>query len=358
MALCRFTNGANTIAVDAPAEREWAAVVTGRAGTATITLPRSSPAARSTYIDPEAGSTVRIAGQGGCGDWFGPVTGLAFEDGVIRVTAMQPWQVLGKRLVERPLALVNVTPGYVATVAVREALGGLPWFNATLPFDGGPLTLDYEFSGQDVWSVFSDLMARGGGELHIDPVDGRMAWCGPLAYATQHEGLLIAGTDLQGWGYEESTAERVSQVTATLDRLRYTANAGRPDGWGRQATITAGRRSELVQAATTELARLSAPTIVVRGAVTAAWWGVRERDYLRALLPGAGFTGRTHTVRVLSRALADGASLMTVELLVIDTAVALAQGIAARQEPPSRRSFAAAWQDVQRVVNRDRATTR
>lgn len=359
MALCRFTRDGNTIALDAPAEREWGLVAAGRAGTATVTLPRGSAAASSTYINPEGGSILRISGQAGAGDWVGMVTGLEFSADAIVVSALQPWAILGRRIVRRPLTLTSATPAVIATTVVREALTGLPWFSATLPFTGGgPITLDYDLDGQDAWSVFSDLSRQGGGELHIDAVTGRMDWCGPLAYATQHSGLLVAGVGLQDWRYGVDSAERVTQMTAILDNLRVTVASGTGSGWAQQATTTAGTSFALVDVARAELAALSAPSIAIAGGVTSDWWSIRTRDFVRVLLPGAGFGGETHVCRVVGRRLADGSPLMGVELQVVDTSATLLQGIPGRQAPPQRRSFAARWRDVLREVNKDRMTTR
>lgn len=324
MARVRFQRGTSVIVVDAPAERTWRLPSAGTAGMARILLSRRCAAASSTYINPDGGSPVTIIGEGGSGDWDGVITNLAYTESGIEVVAYQPWVILNRRISQRQGEIVNVTPGFIATLALRDALAGVGGLQIDGdPYECGAPNISFAFSGQDAWSIISSLMQLSDGELHIDATTGDAAWCGPLAYASRYDTLLVAGGNLRGATYRADVQNRVSEVTAVAGTARYTVRRGdtAADGWAAQTSVTAESSLMLAQTANAEIDRRSSGANVIEGGVGSDLWDIRERMFVRVIDPRAGFTGRTHTCRVLARTLTDGADVMGLTLQVIEPVV-------------------------------------
>lgn len=334
-----FQNGVNAMAADAMCERRWVALVSGEAGEATIRLPRNSDAASSLFIDPEGGSVVRILSNGGCGEWQGVVVDVDDSDAnLLIITAYQSGKLLGRRIVNRPGTLVNVSAGYSATVVLTESLSGIRGLSIVNdPFEGGVLS-EREFDPNgDAWGGLTALMDASDGEVHIT-AGGDVNWCGPLAYAGRYDPLLVEGGNLQDVAYTSSIQNRVSEVTAGEGPQQFTARSGDAarDGWPAQGTVDGTAAT-----AQRELEARSQASITISGGVTSEHWSIRERDFVQVLVPRAGFGGRMHRCRVLSRSLTDGDHLMRLELQVIQPVAPTTitgSGAGARQRPPQRAS--------------------
>lgn len=344
MATITFINGANTITVEAPASRSWRMAGTGSPGEATISLPRGSAAASPTYIDPDGGSVVRIASQGGCGSWTGVILPIEEDGRTIELRSVQMWAILSRRHPTRAGTLAHVTAGYVASVILREALAGVAGLGVTnAPFEGGAHIAEFTLDGTDAAGMLSSLMDLSDGELHIDPDSGRIDWCGALAYASRYPTLLIAGGNLHGARYRTDATNRVAEVTATNGTERYTARRGdaAAGGWPAQARVSSDHAgAALVAIATAELHERAGPAVAISGSVGPNDWAIRERNHVRVLVPWGRMTGATHTCRVLGRSLDDGAPLMGVELQVLPElpGTTITPGAGARQRPPQRTS--------------------
>lgn len=329
-----FTKGVNSRGADVIAERRWVAPATGEVGEASIQLPRDSPAASSMYV--ARGATVSILSEGGCGEWFGIIVDVDESDaGMLQLTAYQPGKLLGSRMVERLAALVNVSAGMGATVVLNESLSGVRGLSVLHgPFEGGVMpSRTFEPAGI-AWDGLTSLMDATDGEVHIT-AGGEVTWCGPLAYATRYDTLLIDGGNLQNVTYQTSIQNRVSEVSSGGGSDAFTARSGDAahDGWPGQTTIDGG-----AAAAQRELEARSQPSITISGGVGPDHWGIRERWFLSTLITRAEFEGRIHCCRVLARSLADGDELMNLELQVIQPvpATTITGGAGARQRPAQR----------------------
>lgn len=360
MSTVTFVNGTQSVTVDAPAVREWRDAAGGQAGTAAIRLPRSSPAASATYVDPEGGSLVRIADHGGCGAWLGVVTEIDFAGDAVLVSAVQPWALLGQRSVQRPGTLTDILPGHVADLVLRDALAGVRtlWTRGQDWGHGSPALPSVTLAG-DAWSLLRSLMDASDGELAV-LATGEVTWCDPAVHAPRYDPLLIAGSTLLDVAYRLVTSGRVSEVLASSGRQRYVAQRGEvaAGGWPAQATLSVDDPRQLVATAERELEARSRPAVVISGAVTSAHWAIRERMRVQVLVPHAGFSGRMHWCRVLGRRLDDERGLLELDLqALIPSLGTLAAATRMSQRPATRTSanaeggsFAQQFRQLRRLV--------
>lgn len=320
---------------DAWCERSWSLPATGDPGTASIRLPYSAAAASSTYINPEGGSWLEIADEGGCGKWVGIVRDLTFNTDEVRISAIQPWAILSDRILhwERTYAHAVAT-GYIAAQVLTEALSGLPWFwhrylGAAETI--GPIVRGYEVNGQDAWSALTDMMELSGDEIIINAETGEVTWGGPLAGDLRQTTNLIADGNLRNWSYRANGSKRVSEVMVKRGTERYSVYSGATAAvYPGQATITAEDGLRMPELAAQELIRRQGVSIGITGAVGPELYSLRERDFPRVVVPRGRFTGAEHPCRLLSRSLSDDGPLMTLGLQVIDEAIGV------RVTPPMR----------------------
>jgi len=307
-----------------------------------MTLPRSSPAATATYIDPDGGSIVSIASQGGCGTWRGVILPIDYDGVTIQLTALQMGAILGRRILTRSAVVANVTAGYVVSVILREALAGVGGLGVTHgPFEGGDHVASYSLDGQDAWGALSEMMDQSDGEIHINADTGEIIWVGSLAASPRYDPLLIAGGNLRDVSYQTDATNRLAEVVATFGDERYTARRGETaaGGWPTQARVSSETGGAgMIAAATAELEQRTLPAVSISGSVTSAHWAIRERQYVRVIVPWARFTGATHVCRVLARSISDDSPLMPLELQVIPevAATTVVPGAGARVRPPQR----------------------
>ncbi len=321
-------------AAEAWCQREWTLAALGEPGTATVELPYSEPAASATYIDPAGRSWLEIVGVGNCGGWVGVIDQPQFDVDRLVITARQPWVLLASRVMHWETTFRHpTTPGYIAGRVLREALSGLPWFNTRyLPSDGSDAPLrNYQFSGQDAWSILVELMEQSSSELWIDATSGDVRWMGALAGPGQVGTPLVADGNLLQWSYESKGSNRAAEVVVKRGTERYALSDGAAAlSQPSQVTITAEAGASLYVTARDELLRRAGPQVVVRGGVEPALWSIREGMFAQVYLPGVGFSGRSHTCRVLRRQLSDDSELMLLELQAIEPTVGV------RVAPPAR----------------------
>lgn len=332
MATMTFSRNNVSITVDAWARRTWQLPVTGEPGTAEIRLPYSSPAASATYIDDEGNSWVEIASEGGCGRWIGIIRELVFEESEIRLTAEQPWGILGDRVM--PVDYTNygkVPAGYYVQEILLATLPGVPWFWwDDLDLGSDPIIQSLEYTGQDAWGLLLDLMDQALCELQIDAETGQIRWRGALAGDQRAPENLIAGGNFHSWRYRV-VGSRVAEVAVKRGRERYWQRSGTAAArYPGQKVVTASTGQNLHTVAADELTRSTGATLAVEGGVPSSLWSMREGMFPTVVIPQAGFGGREHACRVLARTVTDDSDLMTLGLQVIDPVVGI------RVAPPMR----------------------
>jgi hypothetical protein len=326
--ICRFTHIATAVD-DLQASCTWRTPAGGEAGEASVFVPVTSRAYGSQYIDPEGGSMLAIESDNGGGVWSGIVTQLVFTDGGVTITAHQPWLVLGRRHVRGNLTVTNMPASWIAYTALQDAVAGLPFSLASDPWnDGGPIIGEFSFSRQDAWSIVSEMMDAGSGELHVDPVTQRIEWCGPFAFASRYTPLLVAGNDLRNVSVTVDGTQRIAEVTATHGTDAFTVSRGEAatGGWKASTVVSAPSGSTaLATKAIETLEAVANPVATITGGVPVEHWGIRERGYIRALIPFADFDGLTVSGRVLERTISDASPLMTIKAQVVGSQNALPQ---------------------------------
>lgn len=290
---------------------------TGSAGDAELMLPYTSPLAA--LVSPDGGDELLIA-HGTAGDWRGVTTTVEYGEAGIRLSAVQPWALLGRRVVKRSDTVRNVWPGYLVGAALDAAqVAGLSRRYGPLAGDT-PAVPEYQWSYPDAWSVVQAMADISDGELHVDAASGRMDWCGAFAYAAAYGPLLIAGQSVLEWRYTSSTEGRLAEVVGVVDgEPPYSATLADAAvaHWPAQAVVSGGGRAEARSLADQTLARAAYPGIVIEGAVTYAHAALRERDYVQVFVPRVG---RTHTLRTLARTLDDASPLIRCEWQVMPDA--------------------------------------
>jgi len=334
---------------------------TGEPGSADIRLPYSSGAASSTFVDPRGGSWVEVADEGGIGKWVGIVRELDYGETEIRITAEQPQTMLGDRIMHWETTLRHAQPvGYVAGKVLREALPGVPylWMDPDWPYDGSdPLMRDYAFSGQDAWAVLLDLMELCTSELVINADTGEVSWMGALAGDLRQTALLIADGNLRNWSYRASGRERAGEVMVKRGSERYSVYSGGANiAYPGQVTITADSGYGLHGIAQAELNRRSGAVIAITGAVPSELFSLRERDFVRVVVPPGQFSGAEHPCRILGRSASDDSPLMPLVMQVIDEVAGVAvappmrSGGSASSGAKGRGSFAQRFRSTQRAT--------
>lgn len=334
MAGVTFRRSASSRMVDAWSERTWSLPSTGDVGSASIRLPYTSAAASATYIDPDGGSWVEIADEGSCGRWIGIIREIQYGATEIELTAFQPAALLGDRVLHWETTFRHTTnAGYIVGRILREVLPGIPYlWSRYTPADGSdPPLRGYSVNGQDAWSAILDLMELSRSELFIDSETGEVTWEGALAGDLRNTTTLIDGGNLRNTTYRMSGEQRAGEVVAKRGSERLILQHGTATiGYPGQVTVTADAGQSLYVIAASEMERRAGAAVTIGGSVPSSLWTIRERDFVRVLMPAARFGGAEHPCRVLSRSCSDESDLMTLTLQVINEAVGV------RVAPPMR----------------------
>ncbi len=307
--LVTFTNTAS-IGVALPASREWVLPSAGEAGVAQLVVPWDSPAASESYIDPEGGSFIRIEDAFGTGVWRGYITNVSYSQAGITVDATQEWAILARYPVSFHQTIKYATPAAI----VAEAIEASP-LNAGAMVEGPPVVEEWEFHGESIWDVISQMMDLYGYELHAHD-DGTVCFgtVGSLV-----SGLFMAGGDAQNVGYGLDVGPQWSQVTALSGENSITAGetittspwAGHMVEKVNNATI-----DELYEAADSILDDNKFPDEVITMAVRSEHWTIAEGDWVQVHIPWAQFGGVTRIARVIRRSIDQTNEVMQLGLLV------------------------------------------
>lgn len=323
------TTGA-TYTAELQAKRDFRLPATGNAGQASVTVPYSSPLA--SQVTPD-GLDLLLIQHATAGDWLGIVTTVEYGPDGITLGALQPWGMLGRRLVKRSDTVTNIWPAYVVGVAMDAgSVAGL-FRDSGMPGGDTPLIPSYSFGYGDAWAVIQAMMDQSDGELSVDAATGRMDWCGALARANAYGPLLIAGQSLRGWKYATNAGDQIAEVVGTYGTSAYTTTYSDTAAkhWPAQAAVSGNSFREARELAEQELNRRAFPATTIAGSVTYTHAALRERDYANVLVPRVG---RTHVCRVLARSLDDSSPLIGLELQVMP------DGATTRVPPPGRGSKA------------------
>jgi hypothetical protein len=302
-----------TYSAELQAKREFRLPATGNAGQGSVLVPYSSPLAA--HVSPN-GLDLLLIQHPTAGDWMGIVTTVEYGDEGITLTALQPWGLIGRRVVQRADTVNNVWPGYLAGIAMDAATvaGMVQVYPA--PNGDTPLVPSYSFGYGDAWSVLQALMDMSDGELSVDAGTGQMDWCGSLSYANAYSPLLIAGQNLRDWKRASEAGDQVSEVLGTFGTGVYSAVYADTAAhhWPAQAMVNANTEREARELAEQVLSSAAFPAIAVSGSVTYAHAAIRERDYVQVLVP---HVGETYTCRVLARSVDDTANVIGMEFQVM-----------------------------------------
>ena len=166
--LVRLTND-DAITLDLPVDSvTWNAGVLREHGTATIMLPRTSPAWDSAYINEFGGFLVE-AWRGESGPWVGIADVPEFSQQGAKITAFHITKWLEIRQLTRARTFYGFTPGAIAEIAFRDAMAGLGAAVLTLGpvTQAAPIIPIYRFSGQSVLACLTDMSAASGQEYEI-----------------------------------------------------------------------------------------------------------------------------------------------------------------------------------------------
>lgn len=322
--LCTLTRGSQSIAVDLLARCTWRTPPGGEAGDATVFVPFSSEAASADYIDPDGGSRLTID-AGSAGVWRGIITRPKFTEHGVSLVAFQTWSLLNRRLTRWGI-FTDIPIGVIAGYAINDAVVGMPelYAGAATYESSGPVLSQFSFQRRTAWEILRELMDQSDGELHVDNDTGRIDWCGPFAASPRYAPLLIAGEDLRDIEIERDIMNQVAEVIGSsgTNIQRYTASRGdlAARGWAAQSTVSVNdSRTDFLIASAAEglLASASAPEQFLTANVPSEHFGLRERAYVRCLVPWDAFTGRMFSARVLERTVDDASPLMAVRMQVV-----------------------------------------
>jgi len=337
------TPSGETVSAELQCKRDLRLPAGGNAGQASFTVPRSN--ALANVLSPDGLDLVLIH-DGATGDWLGIITTVKYSDDGIAVTAIQPWGLMGRRIVKRSDTVTNVWPGYLAGIAMDAAtVAGMAQQYPVMNGDT-PMVARFSFNYSDAWGVLQSLMDQSDGELNVDAATGRMDWCGQLAYANAYGPMLIAGESLRDWSYESDATDEVSEVLGTFGNGNaYTATYADTAAhhWPAQAVVNGGSEREARELAEQELSRRMCPVITISGSVTYDHAAIRERDYVQVFVPQVRNAdrswGRTHTCRVLARSVDDGDVTIKLELQVMPDESTMRTPVPGRGSKAGGRGF-------------------
>lgn len=350
----------------------WRSAQQRQYGEASLFVPRAHPACDDRYINPLGGFLVEVNG-GALGMWRGLAQSVRPSWAGVEISAMCIDWIASRVPVAPRRTFEGMTAGQIVRQAVYDALGVIAKGGLTAGsfVECGPLVPRYEFTGQPLEQVLTDMQEWTGSEWRFAD-DGEFSFRPPVA--SLYPRVLCEGGDLTDVQVEAMVDDRLAAAEAVMqgDGRSFTARAGEVAGdsyAGLRETLDVDTDSmaALKLAADALLAArrwpmplitarlrpgprsgqvsLSEADAVARGlggesAVTPHWAGVREGDFVRVALTsgavpvsvstgesgdevprGLGAGGATSRrsgtlalCRVLSRTYAERDGTLTVEL--------------------------------------------
>jgi hypothetical protein len=153
----------------------------------------------------------------------------------------------------------------------------------------------------------------------IDAETGEVKWLGAFAGDLRNTTLLIAGGNLKEWEYESSGESRVGEVIVKRGNQRFRlADGNAALAYPGQVMITVETGQSMYYLAAVELAQRRRANSMISGGVESSLWHLRERDFIRVIVPQARFHGAEHPCRILGRSLSDDDGLMRLQLQPMD----------------------------------------
>lgn len=314
----------DSIVVDLPCDRSWAEPPTGNIGSCTFYVPKTSPAYSNVFIRGQGLSQVTVHDDG-AGPWNGFITGLEYDAFGVKVTAQQPWVILGSRLVRAAETYTSVLPGYLAYQALSDALPGVRGLSVSASsFDanGGPIVAGYQLNRQTCWQVLTDMMDASDQELSINESTGAVTWGGMFANASAYATPLIAGGSLLDMQYSVNPLARLAEVTTTSGDSELTVTRGdvARDGWPAQTALAADSLGSLALDAYALLDSAAEPAITISGTVGPEHFAIRGRMFV-TVFARVEFTTKRLACRVLARSKGASDTRMGLTLQVIPETV-------------------------------------
>lgn len=217
-----------TLKVDA--EVDWVTSSGREFGKAVFTIPAGSAAWDDEVINERGGFIVHITTP--WGNWSGIAVTVEDVDAGFEVTAWDYRVFTENRHVSPHRSFHGVTPGIIARSAVEDALvglGGLPFTIGSI-LEAPPIIDQYEFTGQSLVQVLSELAERSGHYWYISN-DGVFNWVSMVGIARDYilvdDGLFR--DKLQRRSLREEFAESVE--VENTGRTFTVYNPGVPITW-------------------------------------------------------------------------------------------------------------------------------
>ena len=178
--LVTLTN-TSSIQVDLYATVKWTSTFAREFPTASITVPRTSPAFSPSYIDENGGFLVKIE-HNKLGSWIGIANVPTINAEGAEITATHISSLISIRTVGVNRTFTGLTAGAIAKAAVQDATAGVSHAFLKLGtfLESTPHIPQYHFTGQYLSEVFANLMDLTGQEWNLSE-DGTINWIAPAS---------------------------------------------------------------------------------------------------------------------------------------------------------------------------------
>lgn len=226
----------SSITVDIPASVQWVISDTRRHGEAKVTIPRDSSAWVEEVINDEGGFFFEIYTSGRI--WRGIADVPVYSEAGAEITVRSISHWLNIRHVGYQ-TYYGVTAGTIAKAALRQGVTtAVPLTIGTI-LEAPPIIAEYEFRGQSVLNIFTDLSELTGQTWTIND-DYQVNWI--PRQGKHHELWLIDDGRLLDNIQTGSLGDTYSEIIEIDDvGRRFSAFKWSPALWPQQQEINIGR---------------------------------------------------------------------------------------------------------------------
>ena len=307
----------------------WASAESQQIGRATLRIPHNHPAFNPDYISEDKGSTIRIFDET-LGTWRGVVVRTRFiDDGAAVILTCHDLRSLFNGLPVGRQHFRLASAGTIVRAAFRQAVGGRSRIGLTegIFVENAPL-ISHEFDRDSFRDILNVMQEQTAQEWMIDD-DGVFHWV--ARQGSINETPLVQGHDFHSVEWETGAIDRVSEIIAIDDdgqEMRFMAPEMADGGFWVARTIASGDddSGDLESRALRMLEEQRHPHPTVDATIARHLWGeIREGDIRRMVIPSAGFSGDSVTVRFQTRewSSSDGQLDVTMDVLpeLIDEAI-------------------------------------
>jgi hypothetical protein len=217
--LITIHRGTTSIRTILPASVQWAAPASGRFGTASFVIPRSSRLWTSGVLTEDGGQLVLLSD--GRHSFAGVANAPVWDAAGARITVLDIGEWVGIRPLLRRRTFRACPASVIARAAIRDAFEGSGVLPVTLGpcAIGGPIIPRYAFDGrQTAGQVLTALTEQTGQEWVIDHASYQFRWQAQIG--RYHEGLLTDVGDLFPTVPGRDLMERYQRVTEVDGRTR------------------------------------------------------------------------------------------------------------------------------------------